>query len=234
MRAVLAVIVIAACGRIGFDPHAAATDAQADVATADATNAVLVQETSTMNSGSGAALVITPTQAGDLVVVTVTQETSAATTVTGVSDGTDTFVSAGLRSVDNGCNNTAEIWYATNVQPGQTAINVFMSASSTIEVWVLELAGVTAYAGGALVNDQAASGMILAAPGIALAGPGVVVSVEATCSGATAIAPDSSFTGLAAPSGEDTAYLISGAAGTYGAVWTYSGGTWNASTAAFR
>jgi hypothetical protein len=62
----------------------------------------------------------------------------------------------------------------------------------------------------------------------------VIVSTACTSGEISNVRSASPFTGLEVQTGESTAYLIADALGSYGAVWSASSGTWNASTVAFK
>ncbi len=183
-------------------------------------------------------IAIPKTVGGDLVVVAVAQESDTTSVVSAISDDAgNTYVSANQRSIDASCANTTEIWYATNVAPGASLVHVAMSASVTIEVWVAEFAGPSGASPldtGAIASTQP-SGAMIAAPVVTPSSPdALVISTAASCGAISAVAPGSPFTALAILNGENTAYYVAHAAGTYGAVWSYNGGSWDGSTVAFR
>jgi len=198
------------------------------------------QSTTVRQIGVTIGATINPTASGNLVVVALTQNTSASAKVTGVSDdapgGSNAYVSAGQRSADVSCNNTAEIWYAKDVGSGAKNVSVTMSGSSAVEVWVLEVSGLGTTApleSGAVIGDQPASTQV-AAPQVTTAARALVVSTVATCGEVKSLAAGSPFIELPTQNGHDTAYFIAPTGGSYGATWVTTSFTWNASTVAFH
>lgn len=244
MRGALIAVLLVGCGRLGFEHVGPTTTSDAagssDGTTPDAasTAAMVVQGTALpLTMGMSAAVPIAKTTAGDLVVVGVTQETNTTAIVSQITDDAgNTYVSANQRSVDTSCNNTAEIWYAAAVHADASSITVTMSASVTIEVWALELAGPgpNPVDTGAVASTQP-SGATIPAPTVVVSSAGeAVISTAATCGAISQLKAGSPFTALAIENGENTAYYITPAPGSYGAVWSYGGGSWNASTVAFK
>jgi hypothetical protein len=222
------------CGRVGLDARPAADAlAPADAATSSA----FVQGAAkrTASSTTTLALPLAPTRAGDLLVVAVAQESSTTAIVTAIADGSagDAFASANARSIDSNCANTAEIWYAPNIAAGATQVTITMDAAVTYNAWVAEFSGATTLVASAHA-DSHPSTTTIDAPPIAVSTGAIVVDAEVTCGAASAIDASSPFTGLQILNGEDLAYYIATAPGSYGASWAYGGGTWDASSAAFR
>ncbi len=189
----------------------------------------------TPNTATSFPISISTTGAGHMLVVTVTQESGISAIITGISDdASNVYTNASQRSVDSNCWNTAEIWYAANVQAGAHTVTVTMSAAVAFEVWVAEFSGVTALDTGATANSQPTGATIAApvvSPSVANA---LIVSVATSCGTISAVHAGNPFVGLPIVNGEDTAYYVAPNKSSYGAVWDYSGGTWNASTVAFR
>lgn len=240
----LALLALGSCGRVGFERVAAVGDATVDGVSGpdspDASTAsfALVQKSSSSASSMSSMIAIPKTANGDLVVVGVAQESDTTSTVATITDDAgNSYVSTNQRSVDASCNNTTEIWYATNVVADASTVHITMSAAVTIEVWVAEFAGPSGTAPldtGAIANTQP-NGPTIAAPVVTPSSPdALVISTAASCGAISAIQPGNPFTALAILNGENTAYYVAHAAGTYGAVWSYSGGSWDGSTVAFR
>jgi hypothetical protein len=231
-------------GADGPTTGADASDSSAsDVIGTDTATTVLafVQGTGASESGSSGKLAISPTSAGDLLVVAIVQESGTTAAIASILDdalgGSNTYVSANQRSVDTSCANTCEIWYAKNVRPGATSLAILMSASVTFEAWVAEFSGASTTSPldtGAVANSQPAT-TVITAPTVTPSAPNaVVLSVAASCGAISAVAAGSPFHALATKNGEDAAYFVASKIGAYGAVWTSSRGTWNGSTAAFK
>ncbi len=228
-----------------FDAGAdASKDAGSETGTSDATDAApasiaLVQSTgdTTPTTSTSLTVNINASGSGHLLVVALTQETAATATVAGVTDDVgNTYVSANQRSVDSSCDNTAELWYAAASKPGAKKVTVAMSANVGFEVWIAELSGISTQS--PLVTGAATSGgsqtSVPAPPVNVTAVPALVVSVASSCGAISGIQNGNPFMPLMIQDDQDTAYAIVSAAGSYGATWSYSGGTWNASTAEFR
>jgi hypothetical protein len=184
---------------------------------------------------------IAPTMAGDLVVVAVTVNTNAATTVTTITDnapgGGNVYTSANQRSNDTSCDNVVELWYAKNVVAGATSVKVTTNLVVQMDMWVLELAGLDRMAPfdtGAVANSQPAA-TILTAPAVTPSKPNaVVISTVCSCAAVTGLRAASPFTALNVHTGNTTAYFLTTSVGSHGAVWNATNGTWNASTVAFK
>ncbi len=217
----------------------------ADVVDADVSSTTNIQrvqsnQDSTPSTATSLSVGINASGAGNLIVVGLTQESGTTAVVTTISDdaagGSNVYVSANERSADSSCANTAEIWYAKATKPGAKTVIVSMSASVAFEVWVAEFSGVSTSSpfvtGGA--TSSASTATILAPQAVVSSAPALVVSVATTCGAISAVHAGSPFTALPILDGEDTAYAIVTKSGSYGAEWSYSSGTWNASTAAFR
>jgi hypothetical protein len=175
------------------------------------------------------------TTAGSTLVLAVVQESGTTSAVTtAVDDVGDSFVSANERAIDTSCANTSELWYAKDVLAGAKKITITLSSAATTHLWALEVAGLDGSAplGDGAQKSTQPTGTLISAPAVTTTGPSLVVSVAGTCGQVNGIQPP--FTNLPPHNGHGAAYVIATSAGSYGAVWTYSGGTWNASTAAFH
>lgn len=228
-------------------PEATSPDAgdssAADVGTTETGTTVpaFVQSGASSNNGTTGTVTFAATRAGDLVVVTIAQESGSTAVVTGITDdapaGTSTYVSAGERAVDTSCGNTTEIWYARNAQPGATSVKIAMSASVTFEAWAAEFSGLSTTSPldtGAVASSQPSTTTI-DAPTVTPSVPNaLVVSVAASCGAISGLAAASPFRALPIKGGEDTAYYVAPTIAAYGPVFTSSSGTWNASTVDFE
>jgi hypothetical protein len=182
-----------------------------------------------------------PSGDGNLLVVAVALSSSTSVTVTSITDnapgGGNSYVSANQRSVDGSCADFVEIWFAKNVHAGASTVTVTASGAAQMNLWVLELAGLstTDPLDTGAVSSNRPSSNVVTAPAVTPSTPSaVVISTATTCGTISTVRAGNPFTGLAVLSGESTAYLITAAAGSYGAVWNASSGTWNASTVAFK
>jgi hypothetical protein len=215
------------------------TDASSDATDSAVATPALVASGNAQGSSASTVIALSPaSMTGDLVVVGVVQESGTSAVVTGITDdaqnGSNSYVSANQRSLDSSCANTAEIWYAANVAAKATHVTVTMSAAVNVELWVLEFSGVSALDTGATVNTHAAGTTVAAPPVTPSVASAAIVSTAASCGALGGIANGNAFVPLPLLNGEDAAYFIASQPGSYGATWTSSNGSWNASTAAFR
>jgi hypothetical protein len=227
----------------GADDVRASEDGGAAADTATKPVPRLVQSASA-SLGNAAALALTtifaPTVEGNLMVVAVTVDSNSAASVLSIADnapgGSNTYVTAGQRSTDTSCDDVTEIWYAKNVRAGATGLSVVANTSVRMDVWALELSGldrVNPLDKGATTSNQAVSNVVTA-PAVPATNNAVVISVACTCGTINGIKNGNPFTGLNVQTGENAAYFITTAAGEFGAVWTSTNNTWNASTVSFR
>jgi len=202
----------------------------------------LVQSASanTMSNVASLPVSIAPTAAGSVVIVAVTQDRETTVNVSSIADnaagGGNVYVSAGVRTIDDVCGNTVEIWYATNVKAGATRVTVALDTPAPYELWVMEVSGLSSTApreAGKTIATQPAATLV-SAPLVTTAGRAFVVSTMASCGDGKQLVGGSAFTALPALNGQDTAYLVTTAAGTYAASWTTTNDTWAASTVAFH
>lgn len=177
-----------------------------------------------------------PATEGNLLVLAIGDDTYTTGTVQSVTDdASDVFTSTHERATDDGSHNSDEVWYA-KASGGVTTITVTMTAAITYELWAFEVSGVSTPDIAAAQNAGAPPSRTAAAPAVT---PSVenafVVSLLSTSSGVNGLVAGSPFTFLQAQNGNDAAYLITTAKGSYGATFTLSDeGTASAVTVAFR
>ena len=112
-----------------------------------------------------------------------------------------------------------------------------MTASLNFEVWAVEVGGVSTLDTGGTMNSDGTSLPKVTAPKVT---PSVahafILSSGSSSTGLGGLIDGNPFRVLENQDGEDVAYLITSAAGTYGAEWALStSGTCNATvTVAFR
>jgi hypothetical protein len=131
-----------------------------------------------------------------------------------------------------------EIWYAKDSLPGATLLTVMGPGGPNREVWFMEVAGMDLIAPldvVATVSDAPATAFPIAPPVTPTTAASFVVSVGDFAGGVSGVQVGNPFHALAILDGNNTAYYVAGAPGTYGAVWddgTVS--SYCASTAAFK
>ena len=250
-------LLAAACGRIDF---AASTDATTDALKDDAlkSDAVksdasslpawhLVQvQSMTTGSASGSASVastLTPTTAGDLLVVGV--QSAPGTTISSLSDnapaGTSTFsaVAGSLATNSGQVDGDIELWYTPSVNDGATAVTAATTSASvfTVVVWELATAQPATVDSVKELSDQASSTMP-AAPVVTTTKPGeLVIAIAVSANNVTGIDTGNEFTNDTAVNQDGWAHITSttAAAGSHQAVWVSAGtGTYCSTAVAFH
>jgi hypothetical protein len=230
----------------GVDAAEAGLEDAADASEVDAMEAGPPAVFSLVQNGLGSAspgttdtIGLNPTRAGDFLAVLATYF-GVGPTIQGISDnapgGSSTYSSANLRSSVGTCQ-AAEIWYARDIAAGATSVTVTLSASAHVDVWVLEFSGL-ATSGGVDMGQTGTGGpsFTIDAPTLTPSGaPALLVSAVGSCGQVGIVALGNPFIGLPqGQTGNDAAYYIATAPGTYGPVFTSTLGQWNASVAAFR
>lgn len=178
------------------------------------------------------------TQAGSTLVLA-TCNADALDPLVGIHDDKDNvYVSAKALAKTPGCNVASEIWYAKNVAPGTSRVTVSLAKSQLFSGWLLEAAGLSIDAPldvVATVESPPAADVIVAPTVRPSSARSLVVSTTCSCHSVTGMASDSPFQPLAVREGNTTAWLVTDAAGEYGAKWTQSvTASYSASTAAFK
>lgn len=208
----LLVTTVAACGRVGFD---AGSDAGAD-AVVTAVPALIASA----GVPTGASLTITlpvpPIAHGDLVVIgTALLETA---TVVGVADDVGGhYVSTGARAV-NGTSAT-ELWYAVAEIDGASAVMVTLSQATNGAAWAADFSGVRTDAPlvtTSTLDDQPDANPV-ASSEVAATTHQLVFAMVATTS-VVGVHAGNPFTLLDNVNGDDGAYYVAPAPGTYRAV----------------
>lgn len=205
MRGLL-VAALAACGRVGFDAHDAASSPR------------FVAVSTAMSSGSSVLDVPIPlVAAGDLLAVGVTIHGNAL--VVSIVDGNNhPLTSAGARAVM--ASTASEVWFAANSSP-TTSITVAMNGSVGYDVWVAEFANLAA-----VPLDTKASQCVTYPPVVATAKVVTTVPGELVFGATMLAAPDNvktvaaPFTPFVALSGNGTAFDLAAVPGSYGPAWT--------------
>lgn len=221
--------MLAACGRLDFQSSSPSDGGATDAARGYATPSI-VQTEMTSDVASTLVVALDPARANDVLVVAI----AGYHTVGAVSDDrADAFVQAAAQGDEN--NDDTEIWYAV-ATGGATTVTVTMSANNNV-VWVLELGGVDVAA-----PVVAARGASTTSTTTAIAtGAMLATSIAGSVVVATGAGGDpfdtlraGPFTALPFAYGDDTAYDITAAPGSFAASWDVTpGNVWSISTAAF-
>ncbi len=211
----VALLALAACGRIGFDPLAD------DGRTAVERVPVVVQTGNPPSDGSATiAVPINPTGAGHLLVVATGTYAPPMPVASVHDDQNNTYVSTGMKATSTV--GVTEIWYTPSCAANTTMITVAFTGAPTSEAWVLEVAGTdpTSPLDSAAVTSAGAITDPVAAPTVS---PTTTHSfIVSALEGANSVAQlhaGSPFTALPTIDGDDTAFAVVSTPGAYGAVW---------------
>lgn len=238
-----ALLFLAACGRIGFEPQASIDSSLDGELATDAFVArpELVQARGLRLGGpSTMAIGLAPTRAGSLLVVGTLNfniNAIAEPTVSITDDAGNTYVSANCRALWTGDDGAVEIWYASNARAGATTVTINSAGPTSRSTWVLEFANMDP---SAPVDDvgtfnDAPGGGTVAGPSVSPSRPfAVIVSVILISGVVTQVSPGDEFINLEIINGDAAAYVITDRLGTYAASWDAPGSDNNSSsTAAF-
>jgi hypothetical protein len=217
MRAVL--LVITACGRIGFGPGG---------------GIVVVQTTQNFDKNVIANVTLNPLVAGDLVVVATANIDDGMPLVAIDDNAGNTYVATAAHYSCALVDPTAqEFWYAVVDHPGATALSLSSATAVRREVWVIELAGATSADATAVATNVTGTTSGSAPPVTPTRVPAIVNSEINAPVTASPLLPGP-FVAQPDLNGDDVAYAIVDAPGSYGAAWALTvGGPYCASTVAF-
>jgi hypothetical protein len=208
-------LVLAACGRMGFDPIG---DVSVDAA--GATAPAMVQ-TSSGHSANGQAITATLAPTGaDRVVVIAAVVYDGASSITSIDDDAGTtYVTASARATAGG--DATEIWYAPQPHAAATRVTVHLSDAVGGATWVAELAGVDPAMPTPAITSNEMSDTTIVAPAMITTLPDeLVFSVAADSLGdITGLHAGNDFTALPVIAGDAAAYRIAIAPGSYAAEW---------------
>jgi len=224
----LALLSLAGCGRIGFD--------ELPGADAPASGPAIVQLTQATFTGSSSALTLMPTRAHDLLVV-ITDNVLTGTPLDTISDdANDAYVSSGMVAQRMPPPSVLELWYVPDSQAGAQTLTITDQGSVNREIWFLELEGMDHVAPLELVqtlSHATETGMPAAPPITPSALPALIVAGIAVPGTVMTVAAP--FEELPIIRGDDAAYAITEAAGTFTAAWRIGAtGEYSALAAAFR
>jgi hypothetical protein len=215
-------VLLTACGRIGFDPMAdgGAVVTLADLACVD------------NNSGTSITIPRTPGASGNVGIVA--YEGAVESTVVTISDDAgSTWIRYAATSGDAGL-----VYYAAPIAPGATTITLAIASVSACACYYeavgVDLAAPTDTAA-ALPAGTSVVAKVATGATVTIAQPSeLIVSVANVSSGVDGIAAGSLFTNDALLHSDGHAHLITTSAGTYTPAWSDSTGTYSSYTAAFK
>ncbi len=232
----VALLLVAACGRADFDPRTDDASSGDGTALVDAVFATPhIVQTQDDDTGTASVVVpISPTNAGDLLVVGTGSWGSGMPVVGVTDDQNNNYVSANARATST--SGSSEVWYVISSIAGATSVTVTFAGATNPEAWFFELGGMDPTNPLDIfetVNDGTVSDPI-AGPVVTTRTPhSFVISIELAPDSVGAV--QSPFVELEIQDGDNAAYMITTAIGSYGAVWQDSNsGAFNSTTAAFK
>jgi hypothetical protein len=115
-------------------------------------------------------------------------------------------------------------------------LNVDLGTPTGFQVFVLEFAGTQSnwFAISGVSSGATATSSTLATAPIDATNGEPIVSMVVTCASLTGIDSSSPFTAVVGSGNADVAWFVPTMPGSYGAVWTSTGGTWDGASASFR
>lgn len=230
MRWLFALVGVAACGRLGFDPMFTSTGADGGADT-QAGGPMIVQSQSMYSTNATTTMLpITATQPNDLLVV-LTVDVFDVSPLSTINDSAgDAYVSASSTFTEQSA--FGETWYAPSGAGGATSLTITENANHDREVWFLELSGASTLDTTNQVSDQTYSATITAPRVTPTHLPAVILSIVKLSGDVSSTAPP--FTALSPLSGDDVAYMTVATTGSYGPTYTISvAGTYGAATLSF-
>jgi len=215
-----AIVTLAACGHVGFDDPGTMAGAPQ-----------IIQMQSMLTDGSTAQLSLVSTRAGDLLVVMTSNISDTTPLMSVADDAGDTFESVNV-TFTHDLASIGEVWYAANSHGSAATVTITDSASIEREVWILEIEGPTAYDRASEISNQPETGTVDAPTVTPRRVPAAIVSMVLAPGSAIDAGP--LFTVLPVLHGDDAAFKVVTASGTYGPVWTVDeSGDYGAATVAF-
>jgi hypothetical protein len=226
-------LVLCACGRIGFGPIGAgdaagnAGDGARDSDGASAAGFTIDGQYFAMTSGSTIAAVPTGSaSAGEFIFVIIAQQ-GGTVPVTGIGDNQDTFQLA-VSSTDASCPSAIEIWYAQAKGGAGAFTGVTMAANANAMVWIIWLGGATTVAGTAKLDSQGSTTVPMSSSRPAPNVPAAYFAAVQSCGNLLGIGGPP-FTAEAPHSGGDAAYYLSAGTSAAQAAWASSNATYTSS-----
>ncbi len=221
----LALLVLAGCGRVAFDPTCVGSGSAI----------ALVQKQALLVKTNPITVPLAPVHEGDLVVVATTNIDDATTTVGSITDdaGNSYATTMATDTCTSGVTVREEIWAGRALQGGATSLSIMSTAAVGRETWVFEIAGVTHVDVINTVSNGTAGTSVQAPAVIPTSVPAAVVSMANVPSMVTSLVLGD-FEPQLGLKGDDAAFAVASTPGPYGATWTIDvSGTYCAASAAF-
>ena len=232
----IALVWIAACGRIGFDDLA---DAPSGDSVPPPPPIAVVQTASNFATTSALAVTLSSTGAGSTIIVATGGYNVGSPVLSIVDDVGNIYKSAQSVSVIStiAANDTVEIWYSTTGHAGATSVTVSAAQSQAREAWVIEATGlpITAPLEQVAAISNAPASAFPASPAISPTNlPALLVVIGDFAACVTGLEGNSKFTPLPLILGNAAAFLVATSPGDYAATWIgEASDTYCVSTATF-
>ncbi|HTR55325.1 MAG TPA: hypothetical protein VMJ10_31820 [Kofleriaceae bacterium] len=255
MTHAITLVLVAACGRLGFDREGASSSTEsggapntidAGAGTVDAPDdgmpTLVASSTNSMDGVSSLVITVPALATGDLVIagVNMHERSGAVSAATDDAPIANTYVSARVpcRVGDTSTGQSNEIWYAVVTSPGATRIEFEFNDKVGGSIWILELAGM------AITSPLDAAATTVLPPDAIANAPSVSISnahelvfsiINLTTGNVSGIHAGNPFTALPRLEGDGAAFAFTSRIGSYGAAWDETSTSIAcASTAAFR
>lgn len=229
MRHAAVIVLLAGCGRLGFDPTTSGVEVATDAAST--AGLALVQEEIHYVAATPAAAVTLPTTpiAGDVLVMIGATPDGALDAVTGGG--------AWTRAAASTTNKNVEIWYA--IADGTSATVTASRAGNTADMWlaVSEWRGLATPVVLEGATDQAGVASPTSAGTLETHGPALVVfaatNIRLNTFGDPAPGTWTAMTGIYAGDMQEAWYQVAPTAGTFAPTATETGHQWDAALVGF-
>jgi hypothetical protein len=213
-------VLVAACGRLGFDPRVESADSTLDVAPPLAPAPVTMSGATAEATDSTLQITTPDTTPGNLLIVSFTIHTDAAVTSI-TDDGGNTYKFAGVRASQS--NTTSDLWYAEQTSSA-TTIDIVMDKAGSFNAYSLEVAnihGAPAKTNSACLNYPPT---FVTAPITTTVPDEMIVTVTMFAFPVFVSGMQPPFTNLPPLSGNATGYLIAHEPGTYASTFDIESG----------
>ncbi len=227
MRWAWLVMVVAACGRLGFDdlgsdagPGAPPGSGSGSGAGTGGMPRLVAASDVSLDGAATVTIPLLPAQVGDVLVIGVATYSQSSFVLQISDDAGDSFVSASARAVSVVGASSSEIWYGLLTHKGASRLTLSLSEASGATMWIAEFADLPVTPPLVAIGD-AAPGSMVSGPAVATpAANAVVFSVLRLDDGQVSrIHSGNPFMPLGIVDAQDAAYMIAPAAGAYRAEW---------------
>jgi hypothetical protein len=194
---------------------------------------------SSCGGGSPRTITISPTAAGDLLVVgTVANAVSVNVTniIDNASGGSNTYVTAGAKATDTSAYAT-ELWYAKDIKAGATTVTVYFDSGSVgVVVWEFSGVDTSSPLDTTSTKSNATASTTPFGPTATSTLPGeLLVSALTVTYSVTGIHSGNAFTNDSLLCGDGFAHLVATSTGAYAAQWDQdTAGTYASNIAVFK